>query len=265
MSLKGTLASVNLTEIFQMLSLSGREGTLFIYEGARKRAICFTKDGVSIRSRDHNEGGLIGKILVRLGKLDERDLQRAVETRRASDRLLGEVLVDSATCSREDIDLALKVQSEEEIQELFLNRSDAQFEYVDGYFPETDVRYVNLNVNALLIEIARRTDEWEYIRRRIRGPREIYRFTGADGTVDPAILSSCCAARVDPLIDGCHSVGEVIDKTRATSTSTRCASSWPRTSTRASSTSSRPRRSARTRAPRSARATRRPRSATTST
>ena len=50
MSLKGNLASVNLTEIFQMLSLSGREGTLFIYEGARKRAICFTKEGVSIRN-----------------------------------------------------------------------------------------------------------------------------------------------------------------------------------------------------------------------
>ena len=39
-SLKGSLSSVNLTEIFQMLSLSGREGTLFIYDGPRKRAIC---------------------------------------------------------------------------------------------------------------------------------------------------------------------------------------------------------------------------------
>ena len=85
MSLKGNLASVNLTEIFQMLSLSGREGTLFIYEGARKRAICFTKEGVSIRSRERSESTHVGKILVRLGKIDDRDLQRCVEVRRSSD------------------------------------------------------------------------------------------------------------------------------------------------------------------------------------
>ena len=211
MSLKGNLASVNLTEIFQMLSLSGREGTLFIYEGARKRAICFTKEGVSIRSRERNESNLIGKILVRLGRIDERALQQAVEARRSGERLLGDVLVEMGICESADVDLALRIQSEEEIQDLFLNRSDAQFEYVDGYFPETEIPYVNLNVNSLLIEIARRTDEWEYIRRRIRGPREIYRFTGEEGTVEADILAECSAQRVDPLIDGSHSVGEIIE------------------------------------------------------
>jgi len=211
MSLKGSLSSVNLTEIFQMLSLSGREGTLFIYDGPRKRAICFTREGVSIRSRERNESNLIGKILVRLAKIDETQLQGAVETRRTGERLLGDILVDSGICQSTDIEEALRVQGEEEIQELFLNRSDAQFEYVDGYFPETEVPYINLNVNSLLIDIARRTDEWEYIRRRIRGPREIYRFTGAEGEVDASVLHECYAHRVDPLIDGSNSIGDIID------------------------------------------------------
>jgi len=212
MSLKGNLSSVNLTEIFQMLSLSGREGTLFIYEGPRKRAVCFTKEGVSLRSRERNESILIGKILVRMGKLDEKHLREAVDTRRTSDQLIGDVLVDRGFCTREDVELAFRIQSEEEIQELFLNRVDAQFEYVDGFFPESSLPYVNLNVNALLIEIARRTDEWEYIRRRIRGPREIYQFTGTEGEMDPDTLVECHAARIDPLIDGQHSVREVIEK-----------------------------------------------------
>jgi outer membrane protein assembly factor BamB len=211
MSLKGSLSSVNLTEIFQMLSLSGREGTLFIYDGPRKRAICFTREGVSIRSRERNESNLIGKILVRLGKIDETHLQGAVETRRSGDKLLGDTLVEMGACAPPDVDEALRLQSEEEIQELFLNRSDAQFEYVDGFFPETDIPYVSLNVNSLLIDIARRSDEWEYIRRRIRGPREIYRFTGAEGEVDAEVLRECYAPRVDPFIDGSNSIGDVID------------------------------------------------------
>ena len=138
MSLKGNLASVNLTEIFQMLSLSGREGTLFVYEGARKRAICFTKDGVSIRSRERNESNLIGKILVRMGKVDETDLQNAIEQKRSSSRLLGDVLVENGGCTKDDVESAFRIQSQEDIQELFLNRTDAQFEYVDGYFPEAE-------------------------------------------------------------------------------------------------------------------------------
>ena len=211
MSLKGNLSSVNLTEIFQMLSLAGREGTLFIYEGPRKRAICFTKEGVSIRSRERDESNLIGKILCRHGKIDDHDLEMAVETRRTSSMLLGDILVDMGVCAREDIVEALHTQTEEEIQELFLNRSDAQFEYIDGYFPEPEAPYVNLNVNTLLIEIARRTDEWEYIRRRIRSPREIYRFTGVEGEVDPDLIAECSAHRVDPLIDGSHSLGEIIE------------------------------------------------------
>lgn len=211
MSLKGNLSSVNLTEIFQMLSLAGREGTLFIYEGPRKRAICFTKEGVSIRSRERDESNLIGKILCRHGKIDDHDLEMAVETRRTSSMLLGDILVDMGVCTREDVVEALRTQTEEEIQDLFLNRSDAQFEYIDGYFPEPEAPYVNLNVNTLLIEIARRTDEWEYIRRRIRGPREIYRFTGVEGEVDPELIAECHAYRVDPLIDGSHSIGEIIE------------------------------------------------------
>jgi outer membrane protein assembly factor BamB/tetratricopeptide (TPR) repeat protein len=213
MSLKGNLSSVNLTEIFQMLSLSGREGTLFIQEGARKRAICFTKEGVSIRSRERNEGNLLGKVLIRLGRLEEAQLERALESRRSQNKLLGEALVETRACTQEDVDLAFRIQAEEDIQDLFLNRTDATFEYVDGYFPEDDgTPYVHLNVNSLLIEIARRTDEWEYIRRRVRSPRDIYRFTGAEGQVDAEVLADCYASRIDPFIDGSHSVADVIDR-----------------------------------------------------
>ncbi|HEY7862415.1 MAG TPA: PQQ-binding-like beta-propeller repeat protein [Thermoanaerobaculia bacterium] len=211
MSLKGSLSSVNLTEIFQMLSLSGREGTLFIYDGPRKRAICFTREGVSIRSRERNESNLIGKILVRLGKVEDAHLQAAIEARRSGEKLIGDILVEMGACSPSDVEEALCIQGQEEIQELFLNRSDAQFEYVDGFFPETDIPFVHLSVNTLLIDIARRTDEWEYIRRRIRGPREIYRFTGAEGEVDAEALRECYATRVDPLIDGSNSIGDIID------------------------------------------------------
>ncbi len=111
MSLKGNLSSVNLTEIFQMLSLSGREGTLFIYEGPRKRGICFNKQGVSIRTRERSENALIGKILVRLGRVSDTDLQTAIESRHSGERLLGDVLVGMGVCSDAEVEEALQIQA----------------------------------------------------------------------------------------------------------------------------------------------------------
>ncbi|MCZ6574171.1 MAG: PQQ-binding-like beta-propeller repeat protein [Planctomycetota bacterium] len=214
MSLKGNLSSVNLTEIFQMLSLSGREGTLFIYEGARKRAICFTKEGVSIHSHERSENNLLGRIMVRLGRVTSEELAKGIEKRRGSSRPLGDILVDLGYCTPDDIMDALKVQGSEDIQELFLNPSDAQFEYVDGYFPEEEnaAQAALLNVNALLIDIARRSDEWEYIRARVRSVRQVYRFTGVEGQVDGGALDECYAQRVDPHVDGTNSVQDLIDK-----------------------------------------------------
>ena len=100
-------------------------------------------------------------------------------------------------------------------RDLFLNKRDAQFEYVDGYFPDAEassVPVVNIAVNGLLIDIARRSDEWEYIRRRICGPREVYQFTGEEAPVDEGTLNDCYADRVDPLIDGTHSVADLIEQ-----------------------------------------------------
>ncbi len=51
MSLKGSLNSVDLANIFQMLSINQKEGTLNIFDGESKKSIYFSRDGVSMLSR----------------------------------------------------------------------------------------------------------------------------------------------------------------------------------------------------------------------
>ena len=49
------------------------------------------------------------------------------------------------------------------------------------------------------------------IEARLVGPREIYRFTGVEGAVEADVLAECYSHRIDPFVDGTHSVGEIIE------------------------------------------------------
>ena len=71
-SLKGNLNSVDLANIFQMLTLNQREGTLYIFEGASRKAIYFGHDGVSMLSKGRSKTDALGRILLRYDRLTDR-------------------------------------------------------------------------------------------------------------------------------------------------------------------------------------------------
>src|ERR1044071_9676191 len=101
-SLKGNLNSVDLANIFQMLSLNQREGTLYIFEGASRKAICFGAGGVSMLSKGKQKSDALGRILLRYDKVKPEQLAAALSKREESGRLLGQVLVEEGACSRGD-------------------------------------------------------------------------------------------------------------------------------------------------------------------
>ena len=80
-SLRGTLNSVDLANIFQMLSLNQREGTLYISDGLSRKAIYFGQEGVSMLSRGKGRPDTLGRILLRYDHISEEHLQSALHPR----------------------------------------------------------------------------------------------------------------------------------------------------------------------------------------
>ena len=91
MSLRGNLNSVDLANIFQMLSINQKEGTLNIFDGDSKRSIYFSNQGVSMLSRGKGKKDSLGRILLRYDRISEAQLEIALEKQRHSGRLLGTV------------------------------------------------------------------------------------------------------------------------------------------------------------------------------
>jgi outer membrane protein assembly factor BamB/tetratricopeptide (TPR) repeat protein len=212
-SLKGNLNSVDLANIFQMLTLNQREGTLYIFEGASRKAIYFGHDGVSMLSKGRSKTDALGRILLRYDRLTPEQLQFAVDKQAERGRLLGQVLVEETICSRADIDEALQIQIQEEVYSLFIWK-DAQFEFIEGEpdaeFRSEGVQKLTFNVNSVIMEAARRVDEWEWIQGLVPDAREVFRYTQRNVPLTDSIFQEPYAGKVLAAIDGKRSAEEVI-------------------------------------------------------
>src|SRR5690606_15969735 len=105
-------------------------------------------------------------------------------------------------------------EMEEEIYDLFF-WDDAHFEFfegartVDGRDGQIDARFC-FATDTLIMEAARRIDEWSFIQERISGPLEIFRACeDASGLMD---LDDSTLA-VWELVDGKRNVARLIEST----------------------------------------------------
>lgn len=217
MSLRGNLNSVDLANIFQMLSINQKEGTLNIFDGDSKKSIYFSREGVSMLSRGKLKKDTLGRILLRYDRLTEAQLSRALEKQQNSGRLLGSILEESKMVPREIIEDALRIQIEEEIYNLFIWK-DASFEFIEGSppkeFDEVDgaITQLTFNVNSLIMEAARRIDEWEQIQVAVPSTNEVYQYTGRNMELSDDIFREPWCEKVLASINGRNSAEEIIEK-----------------------------------------------------
>src|ERR671937_863427 len=135
MALEGPLKELHIQDVFQLLDLGRKSGVLRVTSELRQTAgtVCFDRGGV---------------VAAALGS----DAQR-----------LGDILVDLGVVSRRELDRQLKAQIEEAVFEL-LRWSEGYFRFEEGAPCHAAVEApVRFPTEALLMEAARRMDEWSRI------------------------------------------------------------------------------------------------------
>jgi tetratricopeptide (TPR) repeat protein len=175
MPLRGELDSVDLAHVFQMLALNEKAGTLAIVHEGVQRRLYFAGDSVWIPVERELVTSRAIRALLREGRLrqDQVDRARANAAVRDADDL--DLLVEMAVLSADDRDRALRAQHEEEVYELFFLRG-AQFEFRDSEAPaegEIEPRLA-LSAGSVIIEAARRVDEWKYIQEIVHSGADIF-------------------------------------------------------------------------------------------
>ena len=134
MALEGPLKDLHIQDVFQLLDLGRKSGVLRVTSELRQTAgtVCFERGGV-VAAALGSDPQPLGARLVRHGKITGRAARpRAARCRAAGDgRRLGDILVALGAISRRELDRQLKAQIEEAIFEL-LGWSEGYFRFEEG-------------------------------------------------------------------------------------------------------------------------------------
>jgi outer membrane protein assembly factor BamB/tetratricopeptide (TPR) repeat protein len=214
MALKGDLASVDLAQVFQMLALNQKVGMLCITSPRGWRALYFEPRGFCPYFDEHV---LLDKVVgraTRNGHLDPEVVREARHHAVASGVGLADALIAAGHLADAELVSMLRSEMEEEIYELF-SWEQATFEFlegarsIEGRDGHIDPRFV-FATDMLIMEAARRIDEWSFIEDRIESPRELFRPVGRS---QPDEELEDVALAVFDLVDGKRNVTRLIELT----------------------------------------------------
>ncbi|HEX2249394.1 MAG TPA: DUF4388 domain-containing protein [Gemmatimonadales bacterium] len=203
MALEGPLKEFHIQDVFQLLDLGRKTGVLRVTSELRQTAasVSFEAGGVVAATLGKNPQRF-GARLVRMSKISARDLDRALALQEKGDtRRLGEILVALGAISRRELERQLKALTEETILDL-LSWTEGHFRFEEGAASEALVDSpTRIPTEGLLMESARRLDEWSRIEHKVPHLRVVPRLPPPDapatGKLDLAPLEWEVLAAVD--------------------------------------------------------------------
>ncbi len=162
MGITGNLETMQLAELLQWLSQSKKTGTLVIDDDRVEKRIYF-RDGRIVSSSSTDPREYLGQFLVGRGLITEEELAGAIRMQESSGKMLGKILVSIGTIEEKEVHRLLQVKAEEAIFDVF-SWPEGRFEFLDGELPQNEMIPISLDVTGLVLEGARRVDEWGRIR-----------------------------------------------------------------------------------------------------
>ena len=203
MAIEGPLRELGIHDVFQLLDLSRKTGALAVTSELRDNegTVHFQNGKVvaaAIKSNPHR----IGDLLMRAGRVTATQVAEAsaAQTERGDTRRLGEILLDMGAITQKELERQIRIQIEAVVFEL-LSWREGFFRFEEG--PMQAQPMVQIGTEALLMEGARRIDEWSRISDRVPSLLAIPRLTAMqDDTHAPMLDLLPSEWEVLTMIDG---------------------------------------------------------------
>lgn len=216
LDLVGDLAVVPPAELLRLLAAREETGLLRIADAELRVELTWRRGRIDfVVAAGLSEDFRLGRFILEAGFLSEEALSDVLQSRAVPGRLLGRQLVKMGLLGEDQLREALRRQCSELIFELM--------RWVRGRFlfdrdrPPLDLAreaLLGLDVDSLLLEGARRVDEWYLIERRV--PHFDLVFTRNEDTLSEPVLAQLTRdeAEVLELINGKAPVKEIIQRSK---------------------------------------------------
>ena len=172
MGIRGTLNTMSVSDLLQFLASGRKTGTLKLGLGSIVKHI-YLEDGFIVGSSSNDPKEYLGQVLLHYGKIEEAQLQTAMEIQRQSGGKLGVILASRGFVSQADVIEVLRTRTLEIIYDLFI-WEEAHFEFFDREPPPQDLIRIQVQVTAVIMDGIYRIDEWARYRTVIPSDRTFF-------------------------------------------------------------------------------------------
>lgn len=207
MAIKGSLKEASLPDVIQLLFLGRRTGCLAVADRQSHGSV-YLEDGWITHATIVNRRDRFGDILVKRGRISQAQLDEGIRAQAGMpDRKLGEILASLGFISRDELVRWARIQVEEAVYTLFTWQSGS-FTFEAGVRPDDVELGDPINPESLLLEGARRVDEWALIERKIPSFDLIFSL---EHEPDGSLEFTETQRRILPLLDGARDVRALIE------------------------------------------------------
>ena len=212
MAIEGALQDVSLADICQLLGMGMKTGCLSVTDRSNFGYIYFKKGRV-IHASLLNRPDRLGELLVRNHIITRKDLSAAMEQQALEKgRRLGEILVDQGSMSEEKLHTYIQMQIEEAVYHLF-TWNQGSFHFDTGQAPDEEGMFlVDVPPEALLMEGARRVDEWSQVEKKIPSFDVVFQLDKHPDEAEEDVELTRDQKKILPFVDGVRTVDDIMNE-----------------------------------------------------
>jgi hypothetical protein len=211
MAIEGPLQDIGIHDVFQLLDLARKSGRLTVRSDARdNEGRVYFQSGAVVHATMRDNPHKLTSLLRKAGKVSQKELDAAGEAQNSGDsRRIGEILIASGAVTRRDVERYMRQGIESVVFDLF-SWKEGSFSFSDGL--DDDVKIdaaVRVSTESLLMEGARRIDEWSRMQDRIPGAHVVPALAEPREGTESYIDLRPAEWEMVTLIDGRHSLRDI--------------------------------------------------------
>lgn len=212
MPIEGPLRELGIHDVFQLLDLSRKTGTLRVVSELRDdEGVVHFETGRVIHASIRSNPAPLEELLVQSGRVTPADLDRARELHsgNGNGRQMAELLVEAGAITHKELERQVRLQIESVVFELMSWREGffSFEERTSGQAPQrTSIR---VSTESLLMEGARRIDEWSRIADTIPSLAVVPALAPVDGDTETQLDLLPHEWEVLTMIDGTRDLRQI--------------------------------------------------------
>lgn len=210
MAIRGSLREASFPDVLQLLAMGKKTGCLSVTNRQQFGTVYFDR-GRICQASIVNRRDRLGDILVKHGLVTPAALDAAIaEQSRQPDQRLGDLLVAAGNLRREQLNEYLRHQIEEAVYFLF-TWSQGTFTFEPDVRPDQRDHTVSISPESLLLEGARRVDEWSLIEKKVPSFDLIFALD-RDHLAESSVEVTAEQETIILLIDGRRDVTAIVEE-----------------------------------------------------